>query len=29
LKGKLNEDELQILEEIVEIKRKADPNWGM
>lgn len=29
LKGKLTEDELQILEEIVEIKRKEDPLWGM
>lgn len=29
LKSKLTEDELQILEEIVEIKRKEDPLWGM
>lgn len=28
-KGKLSEDELQILEEIVKIKRKTDPNWGL
>ncbi len=28
-KRKLSEDELQILEEIVNIKRKADPNWGL
>ncbi|HNR26932.1 MAG TPA: translation initiation factor IF-2, partial [Methanobacteriaceae archaeon] len=28
-KGKLTEDELQLLDEIVQLKRKADPNWGM
>ncbi|HSQ02018.1 MAG TPA: translation initiation factor IF-2 [Methanobacterium sp.] len=29
LKSKLTEDELQILEELVEIKRKEDSLWGM
>lgn len=29
LKGKLSEDELQVLDEIVEIKRKEDPLWGL
>lgn len=29
LKGKLNEDELGILQEIETIKRKADPGWGI
>jgi translation initiation factor 5B len=28
-KGKLSEDELQILEDIVNIKRKSDPQWGL
>ncbi len=29
LKGKLSEDELDILQEIVDIKRKEDPSWGI
>ena len=29
LKGKLSEDELQVLDEIVEIKRKEDSLWGL
>jgi len=29
LKGKLSEDELDILREIEEIKRKEDPHWGI
>jgi translation initiation factor 5B len=29
LKGKLSEDELDILQEIGDIKRKEDPHWGL
>lgn len=29
LKGKLNDDELDILQEIAEIKRKEDRTWGI
>jgi len=29
LKGKLSEDELDILQEIVDIKRKEEPSWGI
>ena len=29
LKDKLSEDELEILQEIVDIKRKDDPHWGI
>jgi translation initiation factor 5B len=29
LKSKLSEDELQILDELVKIKRKKDDLWGM
>lgn len=29
LKGKLNEDEVDILQEIAEIKRKEEPTWGI
>lgn len=29
LKGKLSEDELDILQEIVDIKRKENPSWGI
>jgi translation initiation factor 5B len=29
LKGKLTEDEYETLNEIVDIKRKGNPNWGM
>ena len=29
LKGKLSEDELDILQEIKDIKRKEDPYWGI
>jgi hypothetical protein len=27
--GKLTEDEVEILREILEIKRKEDPGWGI
>jgi translation initiation factor 5B len=29
LMGKLTEDEVEILREILEIKRKEDPGWGI
>lgn len=29
LKNKLSEDEYETLHELVDIKRKDDPNWGM